>query len=641
MGENVRILLLEDSEDDAVLVIRELVRGGFSVEYERVETAEAFEAALAAGRWDAVIVDYVLPHFSGLEALRTTRSRGSDIPFIIVSGKVGEDVAVEAMREGANDYVLKSSLVRLAPAVAREIAEFDSRRGRSAAEALSRLQAAALDSAANAIVITDRDGTVSYVNPAFGTLTGYEETEASGKNLGDLVKSDVHDRAFYANLWETILAGRVWSGEIVNRRKNGRHYVEHQTITPVRDSSGEIGHFVAIKQDMTDQKQLEAQYLQSQKMETVGRLAGGIAHDFNNLLTVINGTVDLALGGLDADDSLHADLREVRRAGERAAALTRQLLAFGRRQVMQRELLDLNMIVSDIHSMLERLLGEDIDLVTRAADGLPPVLADANQIEQVIVNLVVNARDAMPDGGTLTIETHTVELAEDGGRSVLDVPAGPYVVLVVRDTGVGMDDAIRARVFEPFFTTKQSGAGTGLGLATVYGIVKQSDGGIRVDSEPGAGTTLTVYLPSAGEAAPQHRRSSSPAGTMRGSETVLVVDDEPALLTVVSRTLRLAGYDVLSAANGFEALDIVENHTGTVHLLLTDMAMPGMGGVELSRRLRSTRPGIKILFASGYADDASSDHADADLGFETAFIAKPFGVEELTRTVREVLDSAH
>lgn len=502
-----------------------------------------------------------------------------------------------------------------------------------------RLRSAALDAAANPIAITDRAGIILWANPAFTALTGYTADEAIGQNPRALLKSGVHPPAFYRQLWETILAGAVWQGEMTNRRKDGSQYTEEMTITPVRGERGEITHFVAIKRDLTADKAMQSRLLQAQKMETVGRLAGGVAHDFNNLLTVINGVVDLVLADLRPHDPLRTDLDEVRRAGQRARTLTGQLLAFSRQQVMQPAILSLNGLLSNLLTMLHRLIGEDITLVTRLAEDLGQVRADAGQLEQVIVNLAVNARDAMPTGGSLTFETRNVELnAEQAAEATRDgkMPPGAYVALSVRDTGVGMDATVLSRIFEPFFTTKEAGKGTGLGLSTVYGIVTQSGGGLQVHSASGEGTTFIVYLPRTTVSAAEQRRTTPEATRRPGTEVILVVDDEAALRSVSARILARSGYQVLTAANGEEALTMLRHHEGTVHLLLTDVVMPGMSGPELVERIQQDHPRIKILYSSGYTDDTVLRHG---ANSRVQFISKPYSIDELTRKVREVLDA--
>ena len=500
-----------------------------------------------------------------------------------------------------------------------------------------QVQSAALNAAADAIVITDRAGVIEWVNPAFTQITGYTAEEALGKNPWDLVKSGKHAPAFYQDLWETILGGRTWHGEMINRRKDGRLYTEDQSVTPILDASGAITHFVAVKQDMTERLQLEAEFRQAQKMESVGQLASGIAHDFNNLVTVINGMSDLVLAQVSQDDPVHADLQEIHRAGERAATLTRQLLAFSRQQILEPRVLKVDTVIAGMEDLLRRVLGEDIDLVVVPAPDVGHVKADPGQIEQVITNLAVNARDAMPQGGRLTIETESVTIDEAYTRQHgEDAPPGSYVRLTVSDSGAGMDEATRARIFEPFFTTKGPGKGTGLGLSTVYGIVTQSQGFIWVYSEVGRGTSFKIYLPQVTEAAgtdqPRPRAVSS-----TGTETILLAEDNAGLRKLATRVLAPAGYTVLAAATGEEALRVLERHEPPVHLLLSDVVMPGMSGRDLAERIAQTRPGMKVLYMSGYTSDTIVRHGVLEA--RVPFLNKPFTAAALLRKVREVLDS--
>jgi PAS domain S-box-containing protein len=392
---------------------------------------------------------------------------------------------------------------------------------------------------------------------------------------------------------------------------------------------------LVVAQDVTRREQLEAQLRQSQKMEAVGQLTGGIAHDFNNLLSVILGNSQFALDRLSETDPARRDVAEVLEAGQRAAVLTRQLLAFSRKQILDPKVLNLNEVLDGMEGMLHRLLGEDIEIQTARAGALGNVMADAGQLEQVIVNLAVNARDAMPRGGKLTFETGNVDLDETYAEQHAAIEPGRYVRLSVTDTGAGMDEATRSRVFEPFFTTKEKGKGTGLGLAMVYGIVKQSEGYIWVYSEPAQGTTFKIYLPrvDAAVAAPAAAR---PERRATGHETILLVEDEAAVRRAAERILQRAGYTVLTAAGGPDALAVYQQHQGAIDLLLTDVVMPQMSGRELEQRFRALIPNLKVLFASGYADNAIVHSGVLDPG--THFIGKPFTLEELTRKVREVLD---
>lgn len=1072
MTKTLRVLHVEDQERDVALLKRHLSKAGYELASERVETAGAMRDALERREWDVILCDYSMPHFNALSALALLKELGLEIPFIIISGTIGEEIAVDAMRAGANDYLMKDKLARLAPTIERELDEAENRRARQRAEAALKgseaelraffeamidvilvldadgrhlkvaptrsasiykpaverigktvheifpketadlfvdyvrraleegqtqhleyslsindreawfegsvspmtsdsviwvarditerkdaeqqlhLQVTALQSAANAIVITDKRGIISWVNHAFTGLTGYTFEEVSGQST-NILKSGVHDAAFYQTLWDTILSGQVWHGEITNLRKDGSLYVEEQTITPVLSEAGEIINFIAIKQDITERKQAEeektqlteqienhrqrlnnivasvpgvvwegwdqpdvsaqridfvsdhvetmlgysvAEWLstpnfwlsivhpddkeraaaeaaaifaggkgsntqefrwigkdghviwvqaksavinddqgrpagmrgvniditdrkrteemnirraghaslradisaalaesdtplrrilersaeamvqhlgaafariwtlnkganvlelqasaglytdidgpharvpvgafkigliaeerqphitnevhtdprvsdkdwakregmsafagyplivedrlvgvmamfarkkladdtldalasiadvisqgierkrveealqsseeqlrQSQKLEAIGMLAGGIAHDFNNLLTVILGYSDISLARLNEEDPLHRNITEVTKAAERAAALTRQLLAFSRKQVMQPKVLDLNAVVSESERMLRRLIGEDIGLRTVLETEVGSVKADPGQIEQIIMNLAVNARDAMPQGGKLTLETKNVYLDEDYAKNHVAVIPGPYVMLAVSDSGSGIDEQTLLHIFEPFFTTKEKGKGTGLGLSTVYGIVKQSGGNVWVYSEVGRGTTIKIYLPRVDERAQESERSAETVADRQGSETILLAEDEEAVRTLARQVLEIHGYQVLEAANGGAALLICERHKEPIHLLITDVIMPEMSGRDLADRLAQLRPDMKVLFMSGYTDNAIVHQGVLDEG--TNFIQKPFPTDALARKVRAVLDA--
>ncbi|MDA8121487.1 MAG: ATP-binding protein, partial [Deltaproteobacteria bacterium] len=403
------------------------------------------------------------------------------------------------------------------------------------------------------------------------------------------------------------------------------------------DGSGKVVNYVGVLRDTTREHQLSEQLRQSQKMEAIGTLAGGVAHDFNNLLTVIEGYSDLLLSRLGEGNPLAAEVREIRKASDSASALTRQLLAFSRMQVFQPKVIDLNGLVTNVRKMLGRLIGENIDLVTVAGADLGRVKVDASQVEQVLMNLVVNARDAMPDGGRITIETSNVTLDESfAGKQVVFRP-GPYVMLTVADTGTGMNQETMSRIFEPFFTTKETGKGTGLGLATVYGIVKQSGGYIWVYSEPGHGTTFKIHLPRVDEQPEEEAPRPQVPARSSGSETVLVVEDTDMVKNLVREILVNSGYTVLEASDGNEALALCERRKEPIHLLVTDMMMPGMSGTELAKAVSSIRPGTKVLYMSGYTEYGSADNPGLPGG--SFFIQKPFSVAGLARKVREVLES--
>ncbi len=495
----------------------------------------------------------------------------------------------------------------------------------------------AIEQAAESVMITDNQGTILYVNPTFEQLSGYSRAEVIGRNP-QLLKSGKQDTAFYQSLWATISAGKVWHAHMVNKNKDGTLRTLDTTITPVRGESDQIVNYVGLQRDISRELQLEEQYLQAQKMEAVGLLAGGIAHDFNNLLTAINGFAELMVFELPADDPNQETAAKILGAGQRAADLVRQLLAFSRKQVIQPRVLDLNHVVVNLEKMLRRIIGEDIHLETTLTPGLWSIKADPTQIEQVIVNLSVNARDAMPDGGELKIETANVVLDAAYVADHLGAQPGEHVQLSVSDTGIGMSEEVRARIFEPFFTTKERGRGTGLGLATVYGIVEQNGGHIWVESEEGRGTVFRLYLPRSMEVADSQGTLDQERVPLGGKETVLLVEDEAAVRELVAFALRGQGYTVLEAASGQDALRLVQKRSGEINLLLTDVILPGgMNGKDLADRLLEERPGLKALFMSGYADSTIARHGVLETG--VPFIEKPFLLQELARKVRNVLDA--
>jgi PAS domain S-box-containing protein len=510
--------------------------------------------------------------------------------------------------------------------VARDITDL-----KQADETIRRLSTA-VDQSPAAVIITDPSGRIVYVNRKFTEISGYSSEEVVGQNPR-LLKSGKTSADQYRQLWSTIQSGATWRGEYQNRRKNGDLYWASTTIAPVKDESGTIANFVAIQEDVTDTRSLEAQLRQAQKMEAVGRLAGGVAHDFNNLLTVITSYSQLLLEDMAAADPRRADLQEIQRAAIGAAGLTRQLLAFSRQQVLEPRVLNLNDVLSAAGKMLQRLIGEDVALQLTLAPDLGNVKADPGQIEQVIMNLAVNARDAMPDGGKMTIETSNIDLDATYAAQHAVVAPGSYILVAVTDTGSGMDEPTKARLFEPFFTTKEIGKGTGLGLATVYGIVKQSNGYIWVYSELGHGTSFKVYLPRVSEAAAA--AEPRPLLLNGGTETILLAEDASGVRAVAQEILKRLGYTVLVAHDGHSALQLARARTEPIHLLITDVIMPEMSGRQLADRLKEQRPGLKVLFVSGYTDDAIVRHGMLEPGI--AFLQKPFTPQTLARKVREVL----
>ncbi|HUE12828.1 MAG TPA: PAS domain S-box protein [Planctomycetaceae bacterium] len=922
----LHVLLLEDRDSDARLVVAELRSAGFEPTYKRVDTQQDYLSALDPAL-DVILADFALPQFDALRALKLLRERALDIPFIIVSGSIGEDLAVRALQEGADDYLLKDRLGRLGPAIRQALQSKRLRQEQRQIEEQLRIQSQALAAAANGILISETNGNIVWANPAFTAISGYALGEVRGRNPRFL-KSGKHDSTFYRDLWQTILSGQVWKSELVNRRKDGSLYFVEQTVTPVLDARGEISHFIAIEQDISERKRaetalrervslaalisdvgvalsrgdtlrdvlqqcaeslvrnldaafariwtlnesenvlelqasagmythldgphgrvpvgqlkigliaqerqahltndvyndprvgdrdwarrermvafagyplllddrlvgvmalfarqqlseatleameavanqiavgisrkqteeflretnetleslvraaplaiitldrearvlqwnpaaerifgwssaevvgkslptipdeqrqefetilegdwrgeprsdlklrrlrkdgslvdvslwtaplrdrkgqivailrlfadvtermrLEEQFRQAQKMEAVGRLAGGVAHDFNNILTVIGGFCDVVLEATSPQDPVVSDLVEIKKAADRAASLTRQLLAFSRRQVLSPKILDLNSLIRDMQKMVARILGEDVDLRLALAEPLGQIEADPGQIEQVLLNLVVNARDAMLSGGQLLIEAKNATLDATYTDVHFDAKEGAYVLLVVSDNGVGMDAQTKSHLFEPFFTTKTEGKGTGLGLATIYGIVKQSRGFISVYSEPGRGTAFKIYFPRVDKSAASGKTETINPVTLAGTETVLLAEDEDTLRALAQRVLTKSGYRVLSVPNGAEAIRLLDSHDGPFHLLVTDVVMPKAGGRQVAEHAALRFPELKVLYISGYTDDAVVLNGvfEADV----AFLQKPFSPEALLRKVREVLD---
>jgi len=757
MMRPLRVLHVEDAEGDAALVERALVRGGYQVLARRVEAAAEMLDALHTGEWDIVIADYALPQFGALAALRLLQAEGLDLPFIVVSGTIGEEVAVEMMRAGAHDYVMKGRLDRLSLAIDRELRDVEARRARARAQdelhALESQYHAAIETSPDAFCVLDLSGRILAVNRAFVEQTGDAAPSIVGRNIADLeapggsaalavhlgrivdtgrerfetrlrtgdggawdadlsvsylpagggrlfvfardvtgqkqtaskirrfiagspaviyalrghgpalrlvwvsdnvraftghtldaIDDDWWEKGLHPDDRERVLAGQAQLqrddhqiSEYRFRHQDG-HYLwvrDERRVFPEPDGDGYeiIGSWV----DVTARVLLEQQYRHAQKMEAVGRLAGGVAHDFNNLLTVIIGYGNLLLHESLPPETARAHVEQICVAAERASRLTRQLLAFSRKQVLELRVVDLNGIVLSVEKMLRRLIGEDVQVVTALAGDVPPVKVDPGQVEQAIINLVVNARDAMPDGGRLEIGTGRFVADETYCLAHPDHQSGLYARLTVRDSGRGMTPEVRARLFEPFFTTKELGKGTGLGLATVFGIVKQFDGAIDVWSEPDAGACFTIDLP-ASTTWPSTGADPDSRVKPFGTETILLVEDEESVRQVARLTLEAYGYEVLVANDGVQALGIAEQHRGRIRLVVTDVVMPGLSGRDVIARLREAGVVVKALFMSGYIDDAVVRHGLVDE--QAPFLQKPFTPRALALKVREVLDGS-
>jgi len=522
----------------------------------------------------------------------------------------------------------------MAMAVFNAIYNYRTEQQQQTSEEMLRKLRRTVEQSPDPVMITDRSGVLEYVNPAFEALTGYSKDEVIGETLG-LLKSEQHAGELYEEMWDTVLSGRPFHGIVMNRKKSGETFILEKSITPLRNATGQITHFISTGRDITDQRRLESQLQQAQRMDAIGRLAGGVAHDFNNLLMVISAYAELTLDALPEHDVTREKVGEIVKASRRAADLTRQLLAFGRKQMQSLQLLDLNSVLRDIGKMLPRLIGEDIQIVIAPSRNLDRVEADPVQIEQIVLNLAANARDAMPGGGKLTIETKNVDVNECSRQRPSKMPAGKYVLLSVTDSGMGIPQEHLPHIFEPFYTTKDEGKGTGLGLATVYGIVKQNSGFIWVNSERGHGTSFKIYLPKAQTSKVHDAATSEVQESPRGSETLLLVEDEVALRESSCEFFVRRGYTVLAASNGEEALRVSREYCGPIDLMISDVVMPQMSGPNLAARLAAERPLMKVLFVSGYAENTILRHGKIEAS--ACLLQKPFGLNSLARKVREVL----
>ncbi len=497
--------------------------------------------------------------------------------------------------------------------------------------------ALALEQTADAVMITDIQSCIHYVNAAFETITGYNRSEVIGKDPA-ILKSDLDDAGNYRKMRTELDAGRTWHGRLQNRRKDGKLVTCDTLVTPTRDEHGQVMGYISVQRDITHELQIEEQYLQAQKMESIGRLAGGIAHDFNNIMTAILGFGTMILDQVGNNHTLRHAVEQIVSAGERATNLTRQLLTFSRKQMVEVRTLDINAVIAEMLNLLRRALGEDVELITQLDDDAGCIQADAGLLQQVVMNLSINARDAMPRGGRIIISTEIFRRTEDSEVAGIDLPVGEYILLSISDTGHGMSPKVLAHVFEPFFTTKPKGKGTGLGLATVYGIVQQCNGRIRIESEVNKGTTVRIWLPrmtTTSDAIPVEIEDHAE----EGNETILVVEDEDLVRDLTLRILTSLGYKVLEAVNGKEGLDLFNRQHGRVDLVLTDVVMPVMGGPEMAENLLQLNPNLKILYTSGFTEIAVQERG-VPVG-KRRLIQKPYSRELLAKRIRDLLDENH
>src|SRR3989475_1106955 len=634
MSRPLRILHIEDNPDDRALIQRELRRKYADLQVTPIQNATDFARALEEDEaYDLVLTDFHIGWTDGMAILRAVKDRCPDCPVIMVTGTGSEEIAVESKKARFNDHALKAAKNFGRLAVGEKGVMEGAQERRALGESEDRFHAF-MDNSPAVAFMKDEDGRFVYVNQLFERFFKLTRLQWMGKTDFDLWPEETarqlrdNDRAILAEdrpaeIFETFPGP---DGIL-------RNWLVFKF--PVKDHAGRrfLGGMAV---DITERRHLGQQLRQALKMETIGKLAGGVAHDFNNLVTIITGDSDMVLSRIGPEDPMRRDIEQIKKAGDRAHSLTRQLLAFSRRQMLQPKVLDLNAVVSNLEPMLHRLIGENIELAIVLKPGLGQVKADPGQLEQVLMNLTINARDAMPHGGKLLFETDNATLDEVYARQHIPTQPGSYVRLAVSDTGCGMDEATQSRIFEPFFTTKEQGKGTGLGLSTVYGIVKQHDGYIAVDSEVGRGTTFTIYLPRVEDAVEPVVGGAGPDGSPRGEETILLVEDEGDVRELAREILEKSGYAVLEAANGPDALRIAARHEGVIHLLLTDVVMPQMSGRELARRLVRTRPEVRVLYTSGYIDENMMRRSVVDQ--DTALLKKPFSSDALVRRVREVLD---
>jgi two-component system, cell cycle sensor histidine kinase and response regulator CckA len=619
------VLIVEDDAGVVALERRRLEGAGYRV--VTAENAAAARSQLATEPISLILLDHGLPgELDGLSFYGHLREEGWDIPVILVTGFSDAGTAIRALRSGVRDFVTKSReyLDYVPEAVRRVLHQVHMER--RLAESEARL-GAIIASAQDAILAVDATGAVTLFNPAAERMFGCAANDAMGRAatlfLPEIASSDNGQMSPSSTSMEWGL------------RSNGERFPVEVSQSGTDDYGA--GSRTLIVRDVTDRRRLEAQLRQAQRMEAVGRLAGGVAHDFNNLLTVISGYTEMILDDLPSGDRLRDPVLMMRQAGEQAAALTSQLLAFSRRQVVEPQVIELNGIVSNLTKMLRRLIGEDIELSVSLASDLDRVRIDPRQVEQILMNLSVNARDAMPHGGRVTIETANAAIDEHFAQFTPGLPPGRYVLLAVTDSGLGMDEGTRSRIFEPFFTTKDPGKGTGLGLAMVYSIVQQAKGHIEVYSEIEHGTVFKLYLPSVDGVDQPSDAADDDSAQLQGTETILLVEDAEGVRALLQDVLTLYGHQVLVARDGEEGIRLADDHQGPIDLIITDIVMPRMGGRELVERVVAGRPKIRALYLSGYTDEAVMRHGVLEAG--SAFLQKPFTARQLMTKVRQVLDA--
>jgi len=637
----LRLLIVEDSAEDAEMVVRELRRAGYTLVYERVDTLESMRSLLH-WEWDLILADYKMPRFSGLDALAEFKTWKRDVPFIIVSGAIGEECAVEVVKAGAQDYVLKDRLTRLVPVVQRAMKDAaDRREYRRVQRDRDRADEALRASEARLRVILESVQTgVMIVDPESHVIleANRELSEMVGLPAHQIVGSVCHKfvcPALKGQCPITDMGQTIDHSERLLIRADGSQMPVLKTVRPVIINGRR--QLIESVVDISELKRLQDQVILSQKMEAIGQLAGGVAHDFNNILQVIMGYAEVLMRNTAKSESYSEEIENVYQAAQRAAMLTRQLLVFSRRQMVVPTVLEMSSVIENVRTLIVHLVGGDIRLNIQCPSDLPAVYADASQLEQLLVNLVVNAKDAMPQGGALTISAGKVSLNVAQASMMMGAKPGDFVAVSVEDTGIGMEPDLIKHVFEPFFSTKGVGHGSGLGLSVAYGIAKQHNGWVHVESQAGKGSTFTLYLP-VWETDKMKAPVSSTASLQGNGERILLVEDEPEVRVLAARVLTSAGYEVVSAGTVGEGEAALNQPGAHFDMVFSDVVLPDGNGVELVEKALVRNPKLGVLISSGYTDERSRWHTIQDRGFP--FLAKPHSPSRLLAAIRDVLATA-
>lgn len=633
MQKTLKVLLVEDMENDALLILRKLRKQGYEILHERVDTAEAMQAALDRDRWDIILSDHSMPAFSSGAVLKIRKQKAPHVPIILVSGTIGEEAAVQAVKAGIADFVNKADLGRLVPVMERVLRETENRSRREQAEmSLMRLDAA-INTIDETIIITDSQGIIQYVNPAFERTTGYSSHEALGESI-HMLESGKHDQNFYQNMQQAVARDDIWKGLVINKKKDGSLYDVEATLSCTRLPDGTVSNHITVQRDVTRELKLEQQYRQAQKMEAIGALAGGIAHDFNNILAAILGYTQIAIETVHDRPKTRKHLQAILKATERAGSLVKQILTFSRKTDQEQKPVMPKTVIREALKLLRASLPSTIEIRQNIrSDSV--VMADPTQIHQVIMNLCTNAGYAMQEqAGKLGISLEDVDLDTASAEQYPELSPGQHVKLLITDTGNGISPEIIERIFDPFFTTKPHGEGTGLGLSVVHGIIKSCGGTISVRSEAGRGTEFEIYLPVIKSEATIETQETGPLPL--GTESILFVDDEPMLVDISKKILESLGYRVAVCTASNEALTLFKEEPMAFDAVLTDYTMPQMTGIDLAREIMTIRPDIPVMLCTGCTETIMQQKA-REVGIHEC-ILKPLKLHNLATAVRRAFD---